>query len=342
MSNYFLSGKNIKGKELNDELFFDSLHKAIIGNNGRGDFKAVLQAFLQKPRKILQKKIQAFTVSTDLPLLTGESFVITVDQAAYDLGYEQAFAEVPPVKGKLYWTVIAGHNSLTFMKVPEGGRIVTAGKTGDRVTFQVDKYGGALGWTWEAVEGRETYQLIQDAMIFRNRFYETKANVFYMLLQAAAISNAVTPYDTVVADGQLRRDIRTINQAIYDLTIRLNGKGYGDMANMPVIIYANRSLENRIKAALRATTDAMATQLAGAEQITDRRVTVLYTYNTAITANRPIVCVPGITITRQDYMMPTTYTAPTDILTLNGAQAVWAAYAGGIGDSEQCQNFILS
>jgi hypothetical protein len=347
MSNYFLSGKNKNGKKLTDELFFDALYKAIIGNNGRGDYneisktKAVVQSFLQKPRNILQKKIQAFTGSTDLPLLTGEPFVITVDQTAYDLGYEQAFAEVSPVKGKLFWTVIAGHNSLTFLKVPEGGRIVTAGKTGDRVTFQIDKYGGALGWTWEAIEGRETYSLIQDALIFRNRFYETKANVFYMLLQAAAATNAVTVYDTGT-DGQLRRDIRTINQAIYDLTFRLRDKGYGDMANAPVIIYANRSLENRFKAAIRATTDAMATQQTGAEEITSRPVTVIYTYNQAITANRPIVCVPGITITRQDYMMPTTYTAPTDVLTLNGAQAVWAAYGGGIGDSEQCQNFLLT
>lgn len=333
-----------------DNVFFDNLFKAykekdvMLANKCMG----VLQAFLNQPRKVIEgnvqafnKKIQAISVSTDFPLMLGESFTITIGQDNFDLGYEQAFQDVPKTPGKNFWSVVAGATSLTFVKVPEGGKLVVNGKTGDKTYFFVDKYGGALGWTWEAEEFRDIFGMIQDATLFRNKFYSSKANIFYALLQAAAALTGVTAYDAG-ADGQLRRDIRTINQAIYDLTFPLRNKGYGDTANAGVIIYASRALENRINAALRASTDAMATQQTGAEQITSRPVRVIYTYNQAIAANRPIVVLPGITVTKQDYMMPTTFVGQQDILTLNKDVAVWAAYGGGIGDHEQCRNFLLS
>jgi hypothetical protein len=352
MSNLLLSGKNSKGVELHDGMFFDSFEKAIVGNGGIGDFnemkkcKHILQGFMQRPQMVLKKKIQAMTVSTDLPQIWGENFVVTVDQADYDLGYEQAFQDVPAVKGKNFWSVISGHTSVTFKKVPEGGKIQVDGKTGDKSYFYVDKYGGAIGWTWESVEFREVFNMLQEAMFFRNKYFENKANIYYGVLQAAAAVNAVTPYD-VATDGQLRRDIKTINEAILALTLRLKDKGYGNMANTPVIIYASRALEGRINAALRASTDAMANGFTtgapmGAETVTGRPIRVIYTYNSNIAANRPLVVVPGITITKQDYMMPTTYTADTDYLSLNRAQSVWAAFGCGIGDSDQCQNFLLS
>jgi hypothetical protein len=336
-----------------NNLYFDMLAKAADRENPDLECKKqcaiALQSFMNEPHKIKAKvqaltekvKVQGMTVSTDLPFLTGESFNLVTASRNFDLGYEQAFQNIPRIQGKRFWSAIGVQNSLTFVKVPEGGKVVVAGITGDKVFFTCDKYGGAIGWTYEAIEGREIMQLVNLADIFRNKYFELKANIHYALLQTAAITNPVTPYDAG-ADGQLRRDIRTINQAILDLTTRLLNKGYGDMANAGVIIYANRSLEGRINAAMRASTDTMSNVLGGAQAVTTRPIQIIYTYNTAITAGRPIVLLPGWGLQRMDYMLPTTFTDKQDILSLNIAQAVWGDYGAGVADSEQCQNFLLS
>jgi hypothetical protein len=340
-----------KMDEKGNNIFFGLLQKAALDNDEKASAKCKvgLQAFMHEPLtqkakiQALSEKIrtQAFTVSTDLPLLTGESFSLVNAEQNFDLGYEQAFQPIPRVQGKRYWSYITTQNGLTFIKVPEGGKIAVVGLSGDKVFFQTDKYGGAIGWTYEAIEGREIMQLVNLANIFRNRYYENKANIHYTLLQAAAATNAVTAYDAG-ADGQLRRDIRTINAAILTLTTRLLNKGYGDMANAGVIIYANRALEGRINAAMRASTDNMSNVTAGAEMITSRPIKIVYTYNTAIAANRPIVLLPGWGFQRMDYMMPTAFTDKQDILSLNIAQAVWGDYGAGVADTDQAQNFLLS
>lgn len=341
----------IKTDDKGNNLFFQTLHDAAINNDKVKSKQCAiaLQAFMNEPykqKKVLtpvneKGKVQAFVVSSDLPFLTGESFNLTNAEQNFDLGYDEAFLNIPRIQGKRFWSYITTQNGLTFVKVPEGGRISVVGLSGDKVFFQTDKYGGAIGWTYEAIEGREIMQLISLANVFRNRHFENKANIGYALLQASAITNAVTAYDAVV-DGQLRRDIRTINQAILTLTLRLLNKGYGDMANAGVVIYANRALEARINAAMRASTDAMSNVLGGAQAVTSRPIKIVYTYNTAIRADRPIVVLPKQGFQKMDYMLPTTFTDKQDILTLNIAQAVWSDYGFGVADTDQAQNFLLS
>jgi hypothetical protein len=333
-----------------NNLFFQALEKAAVDKDKQSmeKCKIALQAFIDKPRKKsklvktkLTEKIQAFTVSTDLPFLTGEPFKHTHEENEYDMGYEMAFDNVPKVKGKRFWSWLTTQDALTVKKVPEGGRIDVVGASGDKVYFHCNKYGGALGWTYEAIEGREIMQLIRLARRFRSVQYETKSNIGYLLLQTAAASNPVTAYQTTGA-GQLQNDILTINLAILTLTKRLKDKGYGDMANARVIIYAHRDLENRIGAALRATTNALATAGSSGQQITSRPIDIIYTYNSAISWDKPIVLVPKNGLMKMDYMLPTVMTDKQDILTLNIAQAVWADYGFGVGDTEQCQNFLMS
>jgi hypothetical protein len=333
-----------------ENIFFKTLINALNGDKtAKQQFQVGIQAFMSEP--ITQKvkiqaltdkiKIQSFTVSTDLPFLTGESFNLTEAANVYDLGFEEAFQVVPKIQGKRFWSDIAIQNALGFVKVPEGGRISVVGLSGTKVFFMPDKFGGAIGWTYEAIEGREILQLIKLSRTFINRYYENRANIAYALLQAAAITNPITTYDPG-ADGELRRDMRTINQAMYDLTFRLRNKGYGDMASAPVIIYANPLREARINAALRASTSEMANVLGGAQQVNGRPKKVIYTYNAAITPNRPMMVFPGWGLSKMDYMLPTTFTDKQDILTLNIAQSVWGDYGFGIADTEQVQNFILT
>jgi hypothetical protein len=332
-----------------NNLFFNSLIKAAVekDNTAREKCRVALQAFMNEPRtkqktvvKKLAKNIQAMTVSTDLPFLTGESFSHVHAENNFDLGYERAYDNVPRIQGKRSWSWLGTTDGLTVKKVPEGGRIDVVGVHGDKMYFECDKYGGAIGWTYEAIEGREIMQLINLGKIFRNGEWETKANIGYTLLQAAAAKNTVIPYATS-GTGQLQNDIITINSAIATLTKRLKDKGYGNMANARVIIYAHRDLEDRIGAAMRATTSALAAAGSVGVQITSRPIDIVYTYNSAITWDRPIVLVPGWGLQKMDYMLPTVFTDKQDILTLNIAQAVWADYGFGVGDTDQCQNFNM-
>jgi hypothetical protein len=193
---------------------------------------------------------------------------------------------------------------------------------------KVEYYGGALGWTDKMIRFRKLARMADAARIFRNEYFVTKANVHYALLAAAgAIPANITPYRGVAANGQLQRDIQTINRAAYNLGNRNKDKGYGDTANTQFVMYANPLLKDRINAAFAATTSA----LAAAGQTGDTigyNIRVVYTFNSYV-ATRPIMVLPGRKIQR------------ADALTLNITQAVWAIYGAIVADTDQVEGITL-
>lgn len=306
--------------------------------------KKALQAFLYKPKTLFKKKIQAVGVSTDFPIITKESFNVTIESDNFDMKWEMAFRNVPLGKNQDSWEIYNVANSLTFFKVEEGQRIEVAGISGSKATGVVDYYGGALGWTDKMVRFRKVPAMIQMAETFRNKFWTNKANNHYALLAAAA-ALSITGWQGAVGSGRTRRDILTINRAAFDLTNRLKDKGYGDMANAPLIMFANPFDEDRIEAAFRALTSSMVSVLGQnevAEQITARRITRVYTYNSNIVAGSPILVLPGQKIQKADALAPTVYNQEQDIQTLNRVQAVWAIYGAIVADTEQTQQLTLS
>jgi hypothetical protein len=326
-----------------DILFADLLYKAVEEKNlEAGDMvKKALQAFIMKPKTNLVKKIQAVGVSTDIPKNLTESFNVTLETDNFDLGYEQAFRTVPLGANQDSWEIFDVSNALTFQKVEEGQRIEVAGISGSKATAYVDYYGGAIGWTDKMIRFRKVAAMTDLAMVFRNKFWANKADNHYTLLAAAAASN-ITAYQGAVADGQIRRDIETINKAAFDLGNRCKDKGFGDMANAPMIIYANPYDESRIEAAFKAMTGDLSTALGKAGQITSRRITRIYTYNSNILAGAPVIVLPFQKIQKADAMAPTTYTMAKDPLTLNECQAVWAIYGAIVGDTDQTGRITLS
>lgn len=307
--------------------------------------KIAMQAFLYEPKIKLKSKIQAqnhgVTVSTDFSQITKDSFNVTLQTDNFDMGYEQAFKTVPVAKGQDQWEIYDVSNSVNFGQIQEGQRLDVAGMEGSLTRGTVHYYGGAIGWTDAWIRFRKVAAMIDKAEIFRNKFWSNKANNFYSLLAAAAALN-VTPTRGEAGDGQTRQDVRTINRAVFVLTNRLKDKGYGNMANAPVIMYANPNDEERIEAAFRATTNALLAIANRGEQITARRVTRIYTYNSNIVSGFPIVVVPGNKIQKAEVMAPTTYNQEQDILTLNRVQAVWAIYGGIIADSDQVETITLA
>jgi hypothetical protein len=332
-----------------DIAFFDAMATALEAREAEKPDKVLeaklnksIQAFLQKPKKMYEKQIQAVGVSTDFAILTKESFNVTIQTDNFDMGWEQAFKSVPLGKNQDSWEIYDVANSLTFYKVEEGQRLECASMTGTKATAYTDYYGGAIGWTDKLIRFRKIPAMMDMASIFRNKFWANKAANHYSLLATAAAINTVA-YQGAAGDGQLRRDVQTLNLAAYQLGNTLKNKGYGDMANAAFIIYANPFDEDRIEAAFRATTaDIVGGGLNIGQQLTRRRIKRIYTYNTSITAGNPIMVKPGQKLQRAEAMSPTVYTQEVDVLTLNRVQAVWAIYGAVIGDTDQCLNIELS
>lgn len=308
--------------------------------------KSMLQAFLVEP-KIIQKKIQSriqalgITVSSDLPLMTKDAFTITIAEDNFDLGWQAAFQNIQLGQYEDSWEIFDVDSTLQFVKVAEGQRIEMAGFTGSKATAYVDYYGGALGISDKTIRFRKLYAYIDAARRFRNAFYTSQGNVFYALIAAAGAVNQ-TLYDAG-ADSQLKRDIRTINQAIFTLTDRCKDKGIGNTANIPLVIYANPFDEARLEAAFRAMSQDMSNVLGGAEMVTSRHpIQRIYTFNQFITAGNPLVCITGNKNQRAEALAPTSFKGEKDPLTLNEYEAVWSIYGGTIADSDQWQNFLMA
>ena len=300
---------------------------------------AALLAFMKKPTQF-QKKIMAEGVSTDLPIITKESFNTTLEIDNVDNFWELAYQKVPLGEKQDSWEIATLTNSLIHRKVEEGQRIQVDEITGSLIDAKVEYYGGALGWTDKMIRFRKLARMADAARIFRNKYFVTKGNVHYALLAAAAAIPAnITAYQGVAGNGQLQRDIQTINQAAYNLANRNKDKGYGDTANSPQILYANPLLKNRINAAFAVTSNA----LAGAGQTGDTigyNIRIVYTFNSFV-ETRPILVLPGRKIQRASALEATVFNAPQDILTLNITQAVWAIYGAIIGDTDQCEGITF-
>lgn len=335
-----------------DQLFVDTLTKGL----EEGDpmrltkCRVALQAFLNKPRsevrKAIQglKKIQAITsVSTDFAKLVSDAFNVTIGSVNFDLGYQQSFRDVPLGQNQDSWDIYDVQNGLTFRLVPEGDRIQVDGLSGSLVTAHVDYYGGALGWTDKMIRYRKVAAMVDMALIFRNRFWSNKADNHYLLLAAAALATPAqtTAYQGVVGDGQLRRDIATLNAAAYALANRCKDKGYGDTAQMQMILYFNPLDKGRVLSALAATTAGMQAALGTAVAV-NWPITPVATFNASVLADHPLLVLPGNKIQSAEDLPPTTFVAPKDPLTLNEVQSVWSIYGAVVADTDQVQRMDLS
>lgn len=298
-----------------------------------------IQAFHREPvtpkfrNKIQAMKIQALGigVSTDFAETIGKSFEAFFELDNFDLDYEKVFKVVPVSPYKMSWEIHTVKNGIAFRKVAEGETIEVYGMNSTKDTIYADKYGGALGWTDELMRKREVAAMMDKAETFRNAFYVTKGNAHYLLIATAGALH-VTPWQGVIADGQLRRDIQTLNQGAYSIGNLCKDKGYGNTANARFVVYADPIFKARIMAALRATTQMMQVNKTSAVQI-DANIEPVFTFNNNL-KGKIVMALPGFKSQRADIMLPTQY-SDTDILSLTYIQAVWAYYGAGIGDTEQ-------
>lgn len=323
----------------NDLLFFE-MYRDWIDKGDKTAAQKVIQAFdafMRQPNRIC-KKIQAAAVSTDFAQLTKDAFNVTVQEDNFDLAYEKAFMNVPLGTGQDSWEIYDVDNGVVFVKVEEGGRIDIQGMSGTKQTVYVDYYGGALGYTDKMIRFRKIPAMLSKAKMFRNAWFVNKANIHYALLAAGV--GGTTTWQGVAADGELQRDIQTINVGVFTLADRCKDKGYGDTANRGYLMYANPLDKRRISAAQRATTANIA-PAGRTGQMLHWQLDVNYTFNSSIAQGYPLVVLPGNKIQKAEPMKPTTYTIPKDPLTLNEAQSVWGIFGAAVADTDQIQKITL-
>lgn len=303
--------------------------------------KKSIQAFMHKTGvKHDNKIIQAFSGSSELPILTKDVFNVTVATPNFDLAWQNAFKGVQLKKGQLSWEISDVEEAMVFELVPEGGKCKFYGVSGSTQTIGIQKYAAGLGVTWETIEGRKLYKFIDQMTLARNKLYELWADIHYGLLAIACAINAVA-WQGVANDPVIDRDIATINKGYTTIGEATKDKGYGDTANAPMILFASPNYKSRINQALRATKAEMITgrrdnspgSVGG--QIVEYNVTPYYSWNSAITADKALMILPGNKIQNSVYLRELGL-SEKDIASLSELRSYWTAFGATIADTDQC------
>ena len=291
-------------------------------------FTQVIQAYMHGVKD--SKEIQAFTASSDVAQLTKDVFNVTNQVNNYDLEWQKAFKTINLMKGQLSWEIATVSSSAQFELVQEGGKIKFEKFDGTKVTVTIAKYGMGIGLTWETIEGRKMYQFIDQLEQARAKLYELWANVHYGLLATAGTSNQIS-YQGAGTDSTLSRDIATINKGYEDLGEATKDKGYGDTANVEMLLYVSPKLKARVLAALGTVGDTVANTQG---QKVVYRVTPVFTWNSNIPANKGLIVLPGNKIQNAVYLENLALKKMSND-SLNEEYAYWTAFGGVVGDSDQ-------
>lgn len=341
---FFKGTATEKQKQVTD--FLNLLTEAYFGDGDRAKdqlpmARKKIMAYISEPAKIgreaEKKKIEAFTASSDFPQMVTSNFDSFLNTDEYDMAWEAAFREVTLEPGRLSWEILNVNSGLTFNEVPEGAHIKIDALSGERVTIHCKKYGGGIGWSIELLMGRQWSAMEDIARDFRESFWSDKANRHYALLGAAANASGTSWASTTVATTdplyQLTRDISTLESAAYTLTNRIKDKGYGDVANTPIIGYFPVFLRSRILRALAYTGQ----DIGGAPVRVTYPITPRFTYNSYLTSTSgasattdALLVVPGKRLQRATAMEPTNF-MKKDIQSLTDIQTVWSFYGAGSG-----------
>ena len=332
-----------------EDLVFDKKKGVVLNYRQQGTLlNRSIQAFMQGVgSKEGERTIQAFEGSAELPVLTKDVFNVTQAVPVFDLAWQAAFQGIQLQKGELSWEIADVSSGITFRLIPEFDKVDFYSLSGEKEVVPVQKYGAGLGLTWEVMEGRKLYQFVDQMLQARARLYELWANTHYALLDAAGALNIIA-WQGAATDPVVDRDIATINLAYETLGNACKAKGYGDMANAPMLLYALPSRKARIMQALRATSvdmirgrhSAVATG-AFAGQTVEYNITPYFTWNANIVAATPVLVLPGNKIQNSMYMQEMGL-SERDIESLIELRTYWTAFGATVADTDQCSRVTLN
>jgi len=296
------------------------------------------QAFVKSNKELREAmQMQAFTTTVDFPqsiLPILDKFHVT---QYFDTGFEEIF-DVRDMSGSKRngFTVHDVTHGLTFNRVKVGEKLKVYEMSGSKAECYFDYYGGALGWHRGLFDDEEWWTIEDNAISFRNVAFESRARVFYGLLEAAADmkSDCIHLEDPGCddCDAIARAGADALNRAAQTLILNNLNKGYGiNPQSTQLIVLTPLQARGDVRRALAVNLQAF----SGSPSIIDYNFKMITT--TMLTnTNRVLVILPKLKL-KAGYRMDLTLFSDFDILSYTDTQAGWMRYGGCIGDTDQIE-----
>ena len=316
--------------------------------SNRGHHRLVIgafQHFMTAPEKApdLRAAMQHFATKGDFP-----AEVLSVLEKyhaipSYDTAYEQLF-DIRDFTGtkESGFEILDVSSGLTFAEVKVGEKAKVYKFGGTKATVSFARYGAALGWDRTMFEDGKYWLAEDNAIEFRNKFYSTKAQSHYDLIDAVSSAQnlawqAASPSGLASTDARytMSRDVNTINKACETILTDLKDSGFGVTPNSQFYVLAPIQLMGRIKQAL-----SWSDLTQGGTRALMYNVSPLFSMMLSSSTSYYVI-LPKVKMkggNRQDL----TLLADVDILAYADTVAGWGRWGAGIGDINQVQRCATS
>lgn len=301
-------------------------------------YKVAAQAFAETgdPAKAKSVFMQAFATSEDFPASVLEVLDKYHRLLHFDTGYEQIFKMIDMRNSNRdSYTITDVISGLTFEIIPEGEKVHLYKFSGKKATVSLDLWGAGLGWSRKLFMNKEYWHIEDNAIEFRNKAYESKAQAHYDLIEAIAATYDLTWQAVTGAvpntdkDYIPIRDINTINQACENILVRLKNLGMSVTPNSEFTILAPIQLRGRLPRAL----GLVQQPFGGSTNLSTYNVKVIYTLMLTAT-DKYYVILPQNKIQTANRMDLTIF-SDFDIESFTDIAVGWQWYGAAIGEIKQ-------
>jgi len=317
---------------------------------GRLAVQGALQAFVSLPERypVLKaqarafaqtgnaKPVRAFATPDDFPTSVIEVLEKFHQTTYYDLGYERVFKMLDMRNSnRSSFDILDVIDGLAFTKTLIGEKARLYKMSGEKENVPIDMYSGGLHWSKILFDDEEYWTLEDNAIAFRNKYYSSKAQDFYDLIDNVAATYDLTwqpGVDTLAAGTEgytVQRDVRTLNTACVNIMTRCQNLGMGVGPASEFIILAPIQIKDRITNALTNVYQAF----SGSPGRLSYNMSPVYTTMLAATDVYYVIFPKNkiVGANRKDLEILTEMS-----ITSYGELAVgWARYAGAIGEIQQ-------
>lgn len=338
---------------MKNRIFSDYSRINIDTRRGRQAFMGALQHYYGKSQQVQDQLraagIQEFTTSNNFPASALEVIdQFHVDVAEIDTAYEAAFSTIDLTSVRTSsFTIRDSQSGLSFRRVRDGEKARVYSIQGAEVTVSMNLYGGALQWLKTWFDDGEWWTIEDNALEFRRKWFEEKADAFYDMIQSLTSSTVFNQtYDeTAAVSTVLDHDRLTINAAAADLITTLRDSGFGVTAGTPLVMLCPLTLKSRVEAALNPASTINVSGVAMSYNITPFYTSyitwdgqggvggTLFTGDTGRSVPLGYMCVPG----RKNKIgnrMNLTLLAETDILAFAETVAGWGRYGAYMNEEQ--------
>lgn len=312
--------------------FFEDLRDYVINDNKKNEVKILnfskkLSETLIRMDRVHEKEIQRFISESDIKnkytqILTEiESFRNLVDSQIFE-----CFEEIQFDEGRDFIEVDVVSNEVEAGIVLPGEAIQFSKFKSETITAKEIQIAAGIEIPLQILETRQYARLYDKIKNSAIAYYSKKYKILYELIYNAANQN--TPIAYQPGANEVERTIKTINVAINQL--RNDFKDYVTFSNaFPVYIFANPSLEGRLRLALNYNG-----QFATASEIVvNQNIQLRSTFNFSnLTNTQAVFVVPYITNKFAERVQPNVLnqfnlTNLSQMFAIRGSFAAVVAYA---------------